>query len=127
MYLDGFAVILDNFGAKTSQDQSIFLGGGRVIALKVIYKDLDKTNTGRDRYTVEEFGEETYKQFVPITPPNPPNHPAFYQDFEGAITICLASGKGERKAYIEIGSRSGFLKAIAVLEPQSDVNAKCPP
>ena len=95
------------------------MGGGRVIALKVIYKDLHKTDTGRDRYTVDGFGEETYNQFVA-------SNPAFYQDFEGAITICLASGKGERKAYIEIGSRSGFLKAIAVLEPYSDVKAKCP-
>ena len=121
IYIDGFAVILDDFGAKTSQDQSIFLGGGRVIALKVIYKDLYKSDDTRIRYTVEQFADETYKQFIPLTPPNP----AFYQDFKGAITICLVSGKG-RRAYIEIGSRSGFLKAVSVLEPQSDVMARCP-
>ena len=125
IYIDGFAVILDDFGAKTGGDQSIFLGGGRVIALKVIYEEATKTSATRPRSTVDEFAQKTYKQFVNPPLPPPISAPDFYRDFEGAITICLVSGKG-RSAYIEIGSRSGFLKAVSVLEPQSDVNARCP-
>ncbi len=106
VFLDGFAVVISQFGA-VSNSAGEFVGGSRNLSLWAIYHDTDKALKSRSRKSRFDFEAATkvHDRTDPIT--------AYYRQLDPGQTIfvCLESGVGEEWAFIRVGSAQGALEA----------------
>ena len=108
VFLDGFAVVISQFGA-VSNSAGDFIGGSRNLSLWAIYHDADKTLDSRSRKNRADFELETKEHKLP---PAPISERYYHQLAPGqTIFVCLESGVGEEWAFIRIGSAKGALEA----------------
>lgn len=112
-YLDGFAILITNFGENLSANKVQFSGGSRNISLRALYNNADKVKSDRARLTKAVFESNT-KMHDTIS---------FYQEVDSPIIVCLDSGiKGV--AYVQIGSAGGSLTTLEVLD-ETKAKAAC--
>ena len=116
VYIDGFAVVVSEFGERNDGDTSDFLGGSRNIALRVIHTDTgaDQIDASRGRVSEADFVSNTENHNP--GPTTPPPVSLYYHKISYPIVICLESGT-EEMAVIRIGSASGTLEALPDLDP----------
>ncbi len=110
VYIDGFAVVVSEFGERNEESTSDFLGGSRNIALRVVHLTADKTNPNRSRASEDDFVSRTKAH-----DPGPPPAGLYYHPILQPIVICLESGTGEM-AVIRVGSDGGTLEALPDLD-----------
>ena len=107
IYLDGFAILLADFGEIEDTATGDVLGGARRISVWGIYEDTDKDSDTRLRKTVAALRSKT-QNHDPAPKAN-----EYYHEIRGKpIYICLDSGLGNQ-AFIRIGSSHGSITAVA--------------
>ena len=115
VFLDGFAVVISQFGA-VSNSAGEFVGGSRNLSLWAIYPQAtpsDRTRTRKLRSDLNpvNLGFEEATKAHDLTDSLAAND--YYHQLASGQTIfvCLESGVGEEWAFIRVGSAKGALEA----------------
>ena len=115
-FIDGLGVMLTQFGTVSTVDNLNILGGARSINMRPVYLSANQTDATRKRATQANFIDQTSSHSTT----------SYYQpQVNQTIIICLASGGGDHRAYLDIGNRGGALTATAYLEGDDVSNTDC--
>ena len=105
IYLDGFAVLLADFGEIDDPSTGDVLGGSRRISIWAIHADTDKDDPDRPLLSQPDFVTNTGNHITDSSP-------EYYHEIKDKpIYICLDSGQGDQ-AFIRIGSSQGSITAV---------------